>query len=140
MHRIFGKKENAEYIDRKGAYIIPVKGDKIGVVKTYKGYFLLGGGIEDGENDHQCITRECLEEAGYEVSIGEELCSAETYLVHERIGYFHPIQVYYVGELLNKVKDPVEPDHAFEFVKYEDIKGKMYLEMQNWAIEMSRKK
>jgi 8-oxo-dGTP diphosphatase len=123
--------------DRIGAYIIPVKGNEVGVVETPKGYFLLGGGLDANETDFQCIKRECLEESGYEVEIGEKVGSAETYMLHPTIGYFHPIQSYYVGKLLDKVKEPVEPDHVFKFVKFEDIENKMYLEMQRWAIEQA---
>ena len=43
-HKVFGVKENANYIDREGIYFVPVKDGKVGVVKTSKGYFLLGGG------------------------------------------------------------------------------------------------
>ena len=50
MHKVFGVKEDAEYFDREGAYIIPVRGNKAGVVKTPKGYFLLGGGLEKDES------------------------------------------------------------------------------------------
>ncbi len=32
-----------------------VKDGKVGVVKTPKGYFLLGGGIDSGENHKECI-------------------------------------------------------------------------------------
>ena len=39
MHKIFGTKEDKEYKDRIGAYIIPVKGNEVGVVETPKGYF-----------------------------------------------------------------------------------------------------
>ena len=60
MYKIFGTKEDKEYKDRIGAYIIPVKGN-----------------------------------------------------------------------------EPVEPDHVFKFVKFEDIENKMYLEMQRWAIEQA---
>ena len=137
MHKIFGTKEDKEYKDRIGAYIIPVKGNEVGVVETPKGYFLLGGGLDANETDFQCIKRECLEESGYEVEIGEKVCSAETYMLHPTIGYFHPIQSYYVGKLLDKVKEPVAPDHVFKFVKFEDIENKMYLEMQRWAIEQA---
>ena len=107
LHRIFGKEENVAYLDRRGAYIIPIKGEEIGVVETPKGLFLLGGGIDGDETDNQCIIRECIEEAGYQVEIKERVCSAE----------------------------PVEQDHVFRWVKYEDIRGKMCLEMQNWAVE-----
>lgn len=61
---IFGKEENTVYFERKGAYIIPIKGEEIGVVETPKGFFLLGGGIDSGETDKQCIIRECIEGAG----------------------------------------------------------------------------
>uniref|UniRef100_UPI003FF08543 NUDIX domain-containing protein n=1 Tax=Waltera intestinalis TaxID=2606635 RepID=UPI003FF08543 len=135
LHRIFGKEENVAYLDRRGAYIIPIKGEEIGIVETPKGLFLLGGGIDGDETDNQCIIRECIEEAGYQVEIKERVCSAETYYEHPTIGFFHPIQVYYSGKLVKKVKEPVEQDHVFRWVKYEDLRGKMCLEMQNWAVE-----
>lgn len=34
MHKIFGIKENVEYSIRIGAYIIPIKENKIAVIKT----------------------------------------------------------------------------------------------------------
>ena len=67
MHKIFGIKEDKIYLDRKGAYLVPIRGEKVGVVETTKGYFLLGGGIDGDETDNQCIIRECIEEAGYQV-------------------------------------------------------------------------
>ena len=137
MHKIFGTKEQNKYYDRQGAYIIPICGNEIGVVETPKEFFLLGGGLDSGESDLQCIERECLEEAGYEVEIVREVGSAETYMVHPTIGYFHPIQKYYLGKLRNKVKEPVEPDHIFKYVRFEDVRGKMYLKMQSWAIEQA---
>jgi 8-oxo-dGTP diphosphatase len=137
MHKIFGIKEQEKYYDRLGAYIIPIRDDEIGVVETPKGYFLLGGGLKTGETHFQCIERECMEEAGYLVEIEDEICSAETYMFLPELGYFHPIQTYYVGKLLNKVKESVEPDHIFKYAKFEDIKDNMCLEMQRWAIEQA---
>ena len=134
MHKIFGKKQSAIYLERRGAYIIPIKGEE-GVVETPKGLFLLGGGIDNGETDEQCIIRECIEEVGYRVEINERVCPAETYYEHPKIGFFHPIQVYYSGKLVEKVKEPVEQDHVLRWARYENIKGKMYLEMQSWAVE-----
>lgn len=140
MHKVFGVKEDAEYYDREGAYIIPVCGNKVGVVKTPKGWFLLGGGLEKDESHIACIERECMEEAGYTVSVSRRLCSAETYCFHDTIGYFHPIQTYYIGELISKSAEPAETDHVFEWVEYEKIKGKMYFEMQSWALDKAFEK
>ena len=96
MHKVFGVKEDAEYFDREGAYIIPVRGNKAGVVRTPKGYFLLGGGLENDESHIACIERECMEEAGYAVSVSRKICSAETYCFHETIGFFHPVKEFVI--------------------------------------------
>lgn len=135
MHKVFGTKEDAEYTDREGAYLVPISNNKVGVVETPKGYFFLGGGLENGESHVDCIERECLEEAGYIVTVGKNVCTAETYCEHPTIGYFHPIQTYYSGNLIEKVVTPTDSDHHFLWIKYDNIKGKMFAEMQNWALE-----
>lgn len=134
-HKVFGIKENVNYIDRIGVYFIPSKDGKIGVVKTPKGYFLLGGGLDSDEGHEECIRRECLEEIGYTVSVGNKVCSAEMYSEHPTIGHFHPIQTYYVGELLEQISTPTEEDHVFEWVEYNELVDNMYLEMQSWALK-----
>lgn len=136
MHKVFGTKENVGYTDRKGAYLIPVRGDSVAVVRTPKGYFLLGGGANEGESDINCISRECVEEVGCPAVVKDEIGSAETYLYHEEIGWFHPIQNYYTGLLLPHVSVPAEKDHKLLWLKYSDIKGKMFWEMQDWALSL----
>ena len=135
MHKIFGEKRDGNYVDRKGAYIIPFHGDKVGVVHTYKGYFLLGGGIDEGETDEDCIVRECLEEVGYAVDIRQFICSAETYGSIPNTPYFHPIQTYYTGRILEKIQEPTEEDHELVWMEYKELAGKMRWEMQGWAIK-----
>ena len=137
MHKIFGTKEDAEYLDREGIYLIPHRNNQVGVVQTPKGYFFLGGGLEDGESHLDCIERECLEEAGYSPYIEGRVCSAEAYINHPTIGYFHPIQAYYFGTLLDRMCSPTETDHILCWIEYNQLKGKMFLEMQNWALEQS---
>ena len=134
-HKIFGIKENVEYLDREGAYFIPFCNGKIGIVETPKGYFLIGGGIEKGETHSGCIERECIEEAGYKPIIIGKVCSAESYLTHSMFGYFHPIQTYYFGEFAQKVSESTEKDHKLLWLSYEDLKGKMFAEMQNFALD-----
>lgn len=41
MHKVFGVKCDASYIDRNGAYLIPFHNGKLGVVQTSKGFFFL---------------------------------------------------------------------------------------------------
>ena len=135
MHRVFGTKEPAGYVDREGAYLIPFRNGLVGVVQTPKGYFFLGGGLENGESHLDCIKRECLEESGCFPCVQKKLCSAEAYMKHPSIGYFHPIQTYYSGTLLDRESIPTESDHILRWIKYDRLKGNMFLEMQNWALE-----
>ena len=135
MHKIFGKKEDVEYTTRIGAYFIPIKDNKIGVIQTPKGYFLIGGGKEKNETNEDCLKRECLEEIGYDIKIDSKICSAEMYTLHEKISYFHPVQTYYSGILKEWIKTPIEKDHILVWLSFEEIQNNMYVEMQNWAIE-----
>lgn len=75
MHRVFGDQENVSYIDRQGAYLIPIKNDSIAVVQIGK-------------------------------------------------GYFHPIQTYYIGELLEKVQVPTESDHKLMWLIFIILRAK----------------
>ena len=134
MHQIFGTREHADYQDRHGAYLIPCRDGQIGVIKTSRGYFLLGGGLKENESHLDCIRRECLEEAGCLPAVEGKIGSAESYMNHPTLGYFHPIQTYYYGNLLEKAADPTEDDHQLCWVDYDKIKGRMVLEMQNWAL------
>ena len=140
MHKVFGEKAPVPYDDRKGAYLIPVKDNKIAVVKTPKGLFFLGGGIENDKTDEACIRRECLEESGVEVTIGEKIGSAETFTTHPRLGPFHPIQTYYAGEIIKQVQAPLEKDHTLLFGSFQELDGKLFAEMQNWALQEFWKK
>ena len=69
MHKIFGQREKGQYYDRSGAYLVIFSGGKTAVVRTARGLFLLGGGIQGSENDQECIRRECLEECGCECTV-----------------------------------------------------------------------
>lgn len=134
MHKVFGIKENVQYFDRKGAYLVPIVGEQVGVIRTPKGYFFLGGGLDANETDEACIERECMEEAGYKVLVRKQVCSAEMYEKNQKIGYFHPIQTYYLGELIEQKQKPTEDDHVLVWVNYKELKGKMYSQIQNWAL------
>lgn len=135
-HKVFGERdESIKYTDRAGSYLIPVRDGKIAVVQTEKGLFLLGGGYEEGESDFECIRREVLEETGFKAHIDNFLCSAESYTSHYILGAFHPIQSYYVGTLKEKICEPKETDHKLIWFAPEGLKGRLYADLQNWAID-----
>lgn len=134
MHRIFGEKENESYYTRVGAYIIPIYNGKVGVIAASKGYFLIGGGKEDGESDEETIRREALEETGYLVSIGEKIASGESFVKDPDFGFFHPVQSYYSGKLTEKVCEESEETNHLVWLDVKTIKGMLYSPMQEWAV------
>ena len=73
------------------------------------------------------------------VLIKEKLCSGEMYYFSSSIGYFHPIQTYYTGELLLQCIEPIEKSHTLVWKNPEELIGKMVLEIQSWAIEQAIK-
>lgn len=137
-HKTVGVKEDgAEYYERPGVYIVPVKDGKVGLVRTPKAYCLIGGGKEKAETAIECMEREVREETGYIVKPGVLFATAEQYKPDQTdIGYFHPFQYYYTAELLEKVTEPVEKDHILEWVDIEKTHGLMWLEMQQFAVDV----
>ena len=90
MYKVFGRREKGQYYNREGAYLITFSGDRTAVVRTPRGYFLLGGGIQGDESDEECIRRECLEECGYSCTPQMLVASAESYCIHDRKGLSTP--------------------------------------------------
>ena len=134
--KVFGKRnKNETYVDRIGAYIIAEKDGCFAAVETPRGFFLIGGGIENNERHIDCIKRECLEETGRNVQIDGYLCSAEIFTVHDRLGPFHPVQYYYYGKLSDIVAVPVESDHNLRWLSYPDDCGKLFVPAQRWAAQ-----
>ena len=138
-HRVFGAPQpGLVYRDRPGAYGIAFdqKGDAAVVYCRGKGHFLLGGGIEPGEGEAECIRREALEETGLAVAVGDKVCIGEEYVPADSSGRpFHPIGHIYLLELKEKVVEPVEPDHSLVWLPIWQCKEKMFLNYQSWAVE-----
>ena len=135
-HYVFGERDrHTDYWDRSGAYLLAVKDGRLAVVRTKRGFFLPGGGLEGGESDADCVRREVLEETGRAAEVGAFLCSAEHYTVHDTKGPFHPIQSYYTGTVGDRIAPPQEPDIQFLWLPIEEVRGNFYSVMQNRALE-----
>ena len=143
----FGHKNpDVLYTERVGAYGIGFDdGGKVPVVVTHlyngkKAYFLLGGGIEKNEKHVDCIKRECIEEAGLLVTPKELICKGDYYhLVGQTKTDFHGIGYFYFMEIGKVVAQPTEPDHFLVWLSIEEIKEKLFLPHQIWAVEETYK-
>lgn len=147
LEKTFGnKKDNVVYKERTGAYGIGFSLDgKIPVAMTHlyngeKGYFLLGGGIDNDETHLECIIRESLEEAGLHVVPKDFVCKGDYYHVIESTKTdFHGIGYFYYMEIGNIISKPTEPDHFLVWLSFDEIKEKLFLPHQIWAVEQAYK-
>ncbi len=138
--KVFGApKPGTSYLDRPSAYGTAFDGQGRAAVVycERKGYFLLGGGMEPGEAEEDCIRREALEEAGLAVTIAKKVCIGEEYTTDLKGRPFHPIGHVYLIELGEKIAEPVEPDHVLTWMPVEEFKRVTFMRYQSWAMGMA---
>lgn len=143
LEKTFGyKKPDVVYKERIGAYGVGFDNEgKIPVVMTplyngQEGHFLLGGGIDNGENHTDCIKRECLEEAGLSVLPKKFICKGDYYhfIEHTKTD-FHGIGYFYYMEINEVITEPTELDHLLVWLTIDEIRQKLFLPHQIWAVE-----
>lgn len=120
---------------RNSAKAIIICRDKVLLTKNqdHEGYFYLfpGGGQEHGETIHNALIRECIEEVGKDVVIGELLHIRE-YIGknHEHSSFdfnVHQVEYYFVCNLVNEMnnyKTPTNPDShqvGIEWIQINDL-------------------
>ena len=141
LESTFGlKKPNTVYKERIGAYGIGFdSNDKIPVAMTHlyngqKGYFLLGGGIDNGERYVDCIIRECMEEAGLSVIPKQFICKGDYYHYIEQTNtYFHGTGYFYYMEINGVITEPTEPDHFLVWLTVDELLGKTFRILEKTA-------
>lgn len=127
-----------QYIKRPGAYgIFRNASGLIAIIKARTGYFLPGGGIEDGESPEECLIRECLEEIGAEVSMLEKFAMGNYFFYSttikrdmESIGHF------FTGKI-DKFLDIIsEDDHELFWLELDEAIKLLYLDNQREAVRI----
>jgi 8-oxo-dGTP diphosphatase len=134
--KAFGEKlDGISYVAREGTYGVVFNDmGQVAVVKNPFGYFLPGGGIEEGESLEECLIREFIEETGYSINIKNFIGKASKYYFSEAFNHYrHPIGFFYVVDLEQRVTDSIEKDH--ELLWMDPFESANFLhEHQVWAI------
>lgn len=131
----FGEKlGNVDYFDRKAVYGIVISSEgKIATIKTPRGYFLPGGGIEDNESHEMCLKREFLEEIGYDITVGNYIGRSSLYHISKTYKYMHGIGFFYFADLIYKKNNGIEKDHKLIWLEPSECINSLFFEHQSWA-------
>lgn len=132
----FGEKlENIEYFERIAVYGIVINEEgKIAIIKTPRGYFLPGGGIEGSESHEQCLKREFMEETGYQITVENYIGRSSLYHVSKTYRYSHGTGYFYFATLTQKKNNGIEEDHKLIWLEPAECINGLYLEHQSWAV------
>ena len=137
----FGKRDDTlEYKKRKGAYAVIKNSDELFlVIKDKDGYFyLVGGGVDEGEEPTEALYREAIEETGYKIKINELIGTAEKHWVSEKYPDWsqHNIGIFYKCDLLEQVALPIEVEPML-WVTLNDLEKYLFHEHQLYMVKKS---
>ncbi|MFJ6413665.1 hypothetical protein CHI12_12110 [Terribacillus saccharophilus] len=138
--RAFGNKEQGKnYVERRAVYGILHGGisGKIGVIRKRNDqlFMLPGGGIENGENELECLEREVVEETGYTINEPAFLCQGTQYFQsRDASHYIQNIGSFYSCTLGVKEKEPMEEDHELIWLTPEEAASSLFHQHQAWAV------
>jgi 8-oxo-dGTP diphosphatase len=130
VNPVFGTRvERVRYVHRPSAYVIVRDADeRIAVVRTRKGTFLPGGGIEEGESPESAARREVAEECGLLVEVREAIGRA-TQIVKR----FEKDSVFFAGTVIGS-GEQTETDHELLWLEAGDAVALLTHESHRWAV------
>ncbi len=136
----FGRREpGVEYRDRPGAYgVLFDAAGRVAVVRTPRGHYLPGGGLEPGEAPEDGLRREVREECGCEIAITRPLGVAAQYVYsrgHE--SGWRKVGSYFVGRVTDDRDGAAvgtEPGHELCWLEPRIATTLLFHESQSWAV------
>ena len=140
IYKEFGTREKGiVYTPRPGAYGICFKRESeqvlVALVDTNFGFFLPGGGIEEGENHRTCLEREFIEETGYSIEIGAFIgSSSQSGFTPRSKKYISLEGNFYLVELKTHIGGQVEEDHQLVWIEVQKAIDIIHLDYQSYAI------
>jgi 8-oxo-dGTP diphosphatase len=136
----FGEPEpGRDYPDRPAAFAIVERDGQIALVHvTFEGggrTDLPGGGLNPGETPEAAAARECGEEAGLVVEIGELVTRADHYFVNEKGESRNTRGRFYAARCVREAPDrKIEDDHQLDWVDPYEALRRLDRESHAWAV------
>lgn len=133
--KYFGDKLlNAHYFHRIGSYAVIIENERVAVIKSPRlnAFFLIGGGLDEGESEQEGLEREAIEEIGFRIKVQHKIGIATEYFYAEiDEKYFAKECHFYQAELIEKVNDTAERELIW--LTEEQIND-LYHECHQWII------
>ena len=132
--KTFGiKKDNCPYQNRQAVYAVIIKDKHVACIEGLNALFLIGGGINESENELEALYREVNEECSAAVKVVSSLPHARQYFYAESDGVYYDMKAsFYLCEFSEKPQDTRE--HHFVWKSLDAIKSSLYHECHEWAI------
>lgn len=133
---IFGEKiDGINYILREGVYGVAFNdAGQVAVLKNEYGYFLPGGGLEDGEKLEECLVREFNEELGCNIFIDKFIGEASKYYFSEAFNqYRNPIGFFFKVIINDDDLESIEKNQTLIWMYPLDCIELLH-EHQGWAV------
>ena len=121
---------NAVILDQQG---------RVACVDTGRGYFLLGGGIDDGESDVEALAREVAEEVGRTVTIGEVIGKANEYVYAAQEGVSVNKNIVFYRAELGAGSPDVSCEYTLEWLPVSEFAAKANHQSHVWAVQTAVK-
>src|SRR5438045_2047464 len=131
---------NVDYVERPGAYaIVRNHAAEIAIIRTPKGYFLPGGGVDAGEDMVATLRREVLEETGLGIEVSREIGIAAQYLISAREGiYYKKVGHFYLATFAERLSETFEAEHELLWMSFERAAVTLNHQFQVWAVGVAR--
>lgn len=134
--KTFGdKKTKEEYHERPGAYGIIINSkQELAVIKLPSGYFLPGGGTDEGETSEVALEREVMEETGHAVKVNEYVGkSGQYYFSKFKKKHIFKTGEFYACKIGDALKEAAK-DHELIWLKPEEAIKNLNHDFQKWAV------
>lgn len=135
---VFGERvSGVAYVRRPSAYaIIRNAAGEVAVVRTPKGAFLPGGGIEAGETPEEAVVREVLEECGFAIRLLSRLPDAVQF-VHApaEARHFEKCSAFFEAVVAGSQTSAVESGHEVLWLAQDAARRLLSHESHSWAVQ-----
>jgi 8-oxo-dGTP diphosphatase len=137
---IFGTRHpGIDYRRRPSAYVVLRNAaGEVAVIRTPRGAFLPGGGIDAGESPEDAVRREAREEAGLALGALTPLGTANEFIrAVDEDGWFEKVCTFFTASVVDRGA-ATEPDHELLWLGDDEACALLGHESHRWAIARFR--